>query len=68
MRHAEGVRQHGAKPPETLSLLPRGWGAAPSARSTPTRAQRGTRPKKYQKSFTVNHQSTKIGMSFSTFR
>ncbi|MCS7077475.1 MAG: hypothetical protein NZ455_12235, partial [Bacteroidia bacterium] len=23
-----------------------GWGAAPLARSTPTRAQRGTRPKK----------------------
>ncbi|MCS7075814.1 MAG: hypothetical protein NZ455_03855 [Bacteroidia bacterium] len=36
MRHAEGVRQHGAKPSPTLSLLPRGWGAAPLARSTPT--------------------------------
>ncbi|MCS7075766.1 MAG: hypothetical protein NZ455_03610 [Bacteroidia bacterium] len=34
-------------PSPTLSLLPRGWGAAPLARSTPTRAQRGTRPKKY---------------------
>ncbi|MCS7076333.1 MAG: hypothetical protein NZ455_06475 [Bacteroidia bacterium] len=25
-----------------------GWGVAPLARSTPTRAQRGTRPKNYQ--------------------
>ncbi|MCS7077216.1 MAG: hypothetical protein NZ455_10935 [Bacteroidia bacterium] len=33
-------------PSPTLLLLPRGWGVAPSARSTPTRAQRGTRPKK----------------------
>ncbi|MCS7028641.1 MAG: hypothetical protein NZ519_07745 [Bacteroidia bacterium] len=29
-----------------FNLLPKGgWGAAPLARSTPTRAQRGTRPK-----------------------
>ncbi|MCS7077747.1 MAG: hypothetical protein NZ455_13645 [Bacteroidia bacterium] len=34
----------GAKPLATLLPLTRGWGAAPSARSTPTRAQRGTRP------------------------
>ncbi|MDW8346733.1 MAG: hypothetical protein RML94_07270 [Bacteroidia bacterium] len=46
MRHAEGVRQHGAKPSPTLFTLAQGvggWGAAPSARSTPTlptRAQR----------------------------
>ncbi|MCS7075327.1 MAG: hypothetical protein NZ455_01390 [Bacteroidia bacterium] len=32
-------------PSPTLSLLPRGWGVAPLARSTPTRVQRGTRPK-----------------------
>ncbi|MCS7076409.1 MAG: hypothetical protein NZ455_06855 [Bacteroidia bacterium] len=25
VRHAEGVRQHGAKPSPTLSLLSRGW-------------------------------------------
>ncbi|MCS7076078.1 MAG: hypothetical protein NZ455_05190 [Bacteroidia bacterium] len=49
MRHAEGVRQHGAKPLArafTLAQGVGGWGVAPSARSTPTRAQRGTRPKK----------------------
>ncbi|MCS7075163.1 MAG: hypothetical protein NZ455_00540 [Bacteroidia bacterium] len=37
-------------PSPTLKPLPRGWGAAPkrsAARSTPTRAQRGTRPKKF---------------------
>ncbi|MCS7078180.1 MAG: hypothetical protein NZ455_15820 [Bacteroidia bacterium] len=33
-------------PAHTLTLTQGvgGWGAAPSARSTPTRAQRGTRP------------------------
>ncbi|MCS7076512.1 MAG: hypothetical protein NZ455_07380 [Bacteroidia bacterium] len=39
----------GAKPlAYTLNPINRGWaggGVAPSARSTPTRAQRGTRPK-----------------------
>ncbi|MCS7076949.1 MAG: hypothetical protein NZ455_09590 [Bacteroidia bacterium] len=47
MRHAKGVRQHGAKPlahAQTLAQGVGGWGAAPLARSTPTRAQRGTRP------------------------
>ncbi|MCS7077683.1 MAG: hypothetical protein NZ455_13285 [Bacteroidia bacterium] len=53
MRHAKGVRQHGAKPSLTLLPLPRGWGAAPLARSTPTLwayAQRNAHkdtPKKY---------------------
>ncbi|MDW8347087.1 MAG: hypothetical protein RML94_09045 [Bacteroidia bacterium] len=39
MRHAEGVRQHGAKPLKnsfTLAQGVGGWGVAPSARSTPT--------------------------------
>ncbi|MCS7078291.1 MAG: hypothetical protein NZ455_16380 [Bacteroidia bacterium] len=46
MRHAEGVRQHGAKPLAhtfTPTQGVGGWGVAPSARSTPTlptRAQR----------------------------
>ncbi|MCS7077086.1 MAG: hypothetical protein NZ455_10275 [Bacteroidia bacterium] len=31
-----------------LTLFAQGVGAAPLARSTPTRAQRGTRPKNYQ--------------------
>ncbi|MDW8346510.1 MAG: hypothetical protein RML94_06090 [Bacteroidia bacterium] len=38
----------GAKPlahAQTLAQGVGGWGAAPLARSTPTRAQRGTRPK-----------------------
>ncbi|MCS7076046.1 MAG: hypothetical protein NZ455_05030 [Bacteroidia bacterium] len=48
MRHAEGVRQHGAKPLAQSFTLAQGVGAAPLARSTPTRAQRGTRPKKYK--------------------
>ncbi|MCS7076722.1 MAG: hypothetical protein NZ455_08440 [Bacteroidia bacterium] len=40
------VRSHSL----TFSLLPRGGrGAAPLARSTPTRAQRGTRPKNTKK-------------------
>ncbi|MCS7077004.1 MAG: ABC transporter transmembrane domain-containing protein, partial [Bacteroidia bacterium] len=33
---------------KTLAQGVGGWGVAPSARSTPTRAQRGTRPKKLQ--------------------
>ncbi|MDW8345809.1 MAG: hypothetical protein RML94_02540 [Bacteroidia bacterium] len=49
MRHAEGVRQHGAKPLAYVFTLAQGWGAAPLARSTPTRAQRGTRPKNTKK-------------------
>ncbi|MDW8346330.1 MAG: hypothetical protein RML94_05175 [Bacteroidia bacterium] len=45
MRHAEGKPSGLVRSPSpTLLLLPRGWGAAPLARSTPTRAQRGTRP------------------------
>ncbi|MDW8347328.1 MAG: hypothetical protein RML94_10255 [Bacteroidia bacterium] len=39
MRHAKGVRQHGAKPLAytfTLAQGVGGWGAAPLARSTPT--------------------------------
>ncbi|MCS7076441.1 MAG: hypothetical protein NZ455_07020 [Bacteroidia bacterium] len=40
MRHAEGVRQHGAKPlAHALNPITRGWaggGVAPLARSTPT--------------------------------
>ncbi|MCS7077836.1 MAG: hypothetical protein NZ455_14090 [Bacteroidia bacterium] len=39
MRHAEGVRQHGAKPlahSPTIAQGVGGWGAAPLARSTPT--------------------------------
>ncbi|MCS7076145.1 MAG: hypothetical protein NZ455_05530 [Bacteroidia bacterium] len=46
MRHAKGVRQHGAKPlvhTFTFAQGVGGWGAAPLARSTPTlhtRAQR----------------------------
>ncbi|MCS7075380.1 MAG: hypothetical protein NZ455_01660 [Bacteroidia bacterium] len=47
MRHAKGVRQHGVKPlahTQTLAQGVSGRGAAPSASSTPTRAQRGTRP------------------------
>ncbi|MDW8347119.1 MAG: hypothetical protein RML94_09205 [Bacteroidia bacterium] len=51
MRHAKGVRQHGAKPLAHSFPLAQGvggWGVAPLARSTPTRAQRGTRPKKFK--------------------
>ncbi|MCS7076697.1 MAG: hypothetical protein NZ455_08315 [Bacteroidia bacterium] len=39
MRHAEGVRQHGAKPLAHALTLVQGWaggGVAPLARSTPT--------------------------------
>ncbi|MCS7075365.1 MAG: hypothetical protein NZ455_01585 [Bacteroidia bacterium] len=41
----------GAKPLAHSFTLARGWGAAPLARSTPTRAQRGTRPKKLKNNF-----------------
>ncbi|MCS7075159.1 MAG: hypothetical protein NZ455_00520 [Bacteroidia bacterium] len=43
MRRACGSTVRSLSP--TLLLLTRGWGEAPLARSTPTRAQRGTRPK-----------------------
>ncbi|MCS7076708.1 MAG: hypothetical protein NZ455_08370 [Bacteroidia bacterium] len=37
MRHAKGKPSGLVRSPSpTLSLLPRGWGAAPLARSTPT--------------------------------
>ncbi|MCS7076168.1 MAG: hypothetical protein NZ455_05645 [Bacteroidia bacterium] len=37
MRHAEGVRQHGAKPlAHAHNQGVGGWGVAPLARSTPT--------------------------------
>ncbi|MCS7077248.1 MAG: hypothetical protein NZ455_11095 [Bacteroidia bacterium] len=40
----------GAKPPSpTFKPLPKGWGVAPLARSTPTRsASEGTRPKNFK--------------------
>ncbi|MCS7077389.1 MAG: hypothetical protein NZ455_11805 [Bacteroidia bacterium] len=57
MRHAEGVRQHGAKPPaHAFNSITRGWAGGAqhrsdsAARSTPTRAQRGTRPKEKSES------------------
>ncbi|MCS7075451.1 MAG: hypothetical protein NZ455_02020 [Bacteroidia bacterium] len=37
-----------------------GWGVAPLARSTPTRAQRGTRPK------IIKHNSTKSPIKLNT--
>ncbi|MCS7076839.1 MAG: hypothetical protein NZ455_09030 [Bacteroidia bacterium] len=48
MRHAEGVRQHGAKPlihAQTHKQGVGGWGVAPLARSTPTRASARDTPK-----------------------
>ncbi|MCS7076944.1 MAG: hypothetical protein NZ455_09565 [Bacteroidia bacterium] len=36
MRHAEGVREHGAKPLAHTQTIAQGVGAAPLARSTPT--------------------------------
>ncbi|MCS7075316.1 MAG: hypothetical protein NZ455_01335 [Bacteroidia bacterium] len=47
-------------PSPTLLLLPRG--AAPLARSTPTRAQRGTRPKYLQLKITSNPLKTIISL------
>ncbi|MCS7075603.1 MAG: hypothetical protein NZ455_02780 [Bacteroidia bacterium] len=46
MRHAEGKPSGWVRSLSlTLKLFNQGWGVAPLARSTPTRAQRGTRPK-----------------------
>ncbi|MCS7077277.1 MAG: hypothetical protein NZ455_11240 [Bacteroidia bacterium] len=51
MRHAEGVRQHGAKPLAYTFTLVQGWGAAPLARSTPTRSAARDTPKTFIESY-----------------
>ncbi|MCS7075937.1 MAG: hypothetical protein NZ455_04485 [Bacteroidia bacterium] len=74
MRHAEGVRQHGAKPLAhafTLAQGVGGWGVAPSARSTPTLwayAQRNAHkdtPKKTLKlkSYILNFELVKYSLT-----
>ncbi|MCS7076519.1 MAG: hypothetical protein NZ455_07415 [Bacteroidia bacterium] len=56
MRHAEGVRQHGAKPlahTQPIAQGVGGWGVAPLARSTPTRSAAKGHAQKYN----LNYQT-----------